>query len=57
MIVENLDTIKLYNKIVETKRKIRIVKSPYNVKLILYFDNKLVGTFSNEKLKDLGLIK
>ena len=54
MIVSMIDGIKLYNKIIENRPK--IVRNPYNTDLTIYVNNKLIGIFSEEELKDKGQI-
>lgn len=57
MIVANKEVIDFYNKIVEARRKIKVIRNPYNTDLTIYVSDKLIGTFTKEKLKEIGLIK
>ena len=56
MTLVNKDVIKLYNKIMEARKKIKICKNPNNFKIKIFIDKEFLGEYTGEELKSKGIL-
>lgn len=55
MFYANKDIIDFYNKIIETKRRIKFIRNSKNMNIRIVIDEKDLGMFAAEQLNDIGV--